>query len=105
MRLSLVPFYCHILLSINFTGSMARSKGKEGVPAGKVFAIISKNVSPHEMVLKGQCHVNNSQKPVQFSPFEILGISYKGTATHHHTRQWVASSFRLWKMLLSLDSH
>lgn len=42
MQLSMVRFYCHILLSIHFTGRMARSKGKEEGPAGKFFAIISR---------------------------------------------------------------
>lgn len=83
---------------------MAQRKGKEGAPAGKFFAIISENVCRYEMVLQGQSHVNNSQKQVQFSAFEILAIPYKGAAAHHHTGHRVARSFPLWKMLLSLDS-
>ena len=35
------------------------------------------------MVLQGQSHVNNSQKQVQFSPSEILVISYEGAAARH----------------------
>lgn len=93
-------FYCHILLSRNFRSRMARSKGKERVPAGKIFAIVSENISPFEMVLSGQHHVNNSQRPVAFPPFEILAVSYEGIAAHHHAGPGAACSFRLWKMLL-----
>lgn len=68
---------------MNFTGRMARSKGKEGVPAGRIFAIISEDVSPFEMVLSGQRHVNNSQRPVAVPPLEILAVSSEGTAARH----------------------
>lgn len=98
---------CHqlnILRSNIFISRMARNKGKEGVPAGEFFAIILENVSPYEMVQYGQSHVNNSQKQVQFLPFEIRVIPYKGAAAHWHTEQWVACGFHLWQMLLSLDS-
>lgn len=75
---------------------MTRSKGKEGARADGFPATVSENVPPYEMVLEGQSHVNNSQKQVQFSSFEIPLISYTG--------QRAASSFRLWKMLSSPDS-
>jgi hypothetical protein len=68
--------------SFIFIGRMARDKDKKGVSNGEFLATISENVSPYETVLSGQSHVNSSQRLVQFPPFKIPAISYKGAAAH-----------------------
>lgn len=83
---------------------MARSKSKEGAPGGGFLATISENVPPYEMVLEGQHHVNNSQKPVELCSLEILVIPYAGAAAHPPVGRQAASSFPVWKKLSSPDS-